>query len=218
MQAERPDPRRGPDDAVAPLDLRVSDLDRHRVAEILRQAAGEGRLELDELDQRLEATFQAKTYGDLVPITVDLPAVPEAPNVPPAASVPVRWSSSVAVMSTIRRSGPWIIQDRHSAVAVMGTVVLDLRGAHFETREVTVHANALMGEVRVIVDARTSVVVDGFAVMGEYSEQRPKVPFDPVGGGPVLRLRGLALMGAVRVQRKGPPGEPMLRRLGRRRP
>jgi hypothetical protein len=40
----------------APGDLsrmRISDADRHRVAEVLRQAAGEGRLEFDELDERL---------------------------------------------------------------------------------------------------------------------------------------------------------------------
>ena len=53
--------------------LRISDEDRHQVAELLRQAAGEGRIDLDELDERLEATYPAKTYGELVPITVDLP-------------------------------------------------------------------------------------------------------------------------------------------------
>ena len=47
--------------------LRVSDEDRHKVAEILREAAGEGRIDLEELDERLEATYAAKTYADLVP-------------------------------------------------------------------------------------------------------------------------------------------------------
>ena len=65
---------------VDPRDLRISDADRHRVAEVLREAAGEGRLDLDELDERLEATYAAKTYGDLVPITVDLPGTPAAPR------------------------------------------------------------------------------------------------------------------------------------------
>ena len=56
--------------------LRISDEDRHQVAEILREAAGEGRIDLDELDERLEATYAARTYADLVPITLDLPAHP----------------------------------------------------------------------------------------------------------------------------------------------
>jgi hypothetical protein len=95
----------------------------------------------------------------------------------------------------------------------MGSVVLDLREARFGAGEITVNANAVMGEVKVIVDAGTTVVVEGFGVMGEYSEQRPKVPFDASYGGPVVRLRGMALMGSVHVQRRGAPGE-RPRRLG----
>ena len=41
-----------------------------------------------------------------------------------------------------------------------------------------------------------------------------KVPFDPERGGPVVRVRGFSLMGSVNVQRKGPPGPPVLKRLG----
>ena len=62
-----------------PARLRISDQERHQVAEMLREAAGEGRLDLDELDERLEATYAARTYADLVPITLDLPAHPRAP-------------------------------------------------------------------------------------------------------------------------------------------
>ena len=82
MSIERPgDGHAGHD----PTQLRVSDDDRHKVAEILREAAGEGRIDLDELDERLEATYAAKTYADLVPITVDLPAhEPSSPPVPSA--------------------------------------------------------------------------------------------------------------------------------------
>ena len=61
-----------------PAQLRISDAERHQVAEILREAAGEGRLDIDELDQRLESTYAARTYADLVPITFDLPSHPHA--------------------------------------------------------------------------------------------------------------------------------------------
>jgi len=187
--------------------LRVSDEDRHRVAEVLRQAAGEGRIDIEELDQRLEATYRAKTYGDLVPLTVDLPsgaqAVPRMP-VGPVVGAGSRFATSVAVMSETRRSGRWVLEDGHTAVAVMGSVVLDLREAQLEQQQVTINASAVMGEVKVIVDAGTTVLVGGYAVMGEYSEQRPKVPFDAGQGGAVVRLRGLALMGSVHVQRRGP--------------
>jgi hypothetical protein len=199
--------------------LRISDEDRHKVAEVLRQAAGEGRLDLDELDERLEATYSAKTYGDLVPITLDLPATggppaAVAPRAVPAPAGPVaRYSSSLAVMSESKRVGTWLVAEQQTAFALMGSVVLDMREAQFESREVTVVANAVMGEVKVIVNAGTAVVVEGVGVMGEFNEQRAKVPFDPELGGPVVRVKGLALMGSVHVQRRGPSGD-LRKRLG----
>lgn len=195
-------------------ELRISDEDRHKVAEVLRQAAGEGRIDLEELDERLEATYRAKTYGELVPITVDLPMagaaaqptpVPPRPTPAPIGAV-ARYASSMAVMSESKRLGTWLVAEQQTAFALLGSVVLDMREAQFESREVTVTANAVMGEVKVIVNAATTVIVEGVGVMGEFSEQRPKVPQDLERGGPVVRVRGIALMGSVHVQRKGPPG------------
>ncbi len=87
-------------DRPDPSQLRISDEDRHQVAEVLRKAAGEGRIDLEELDERLEATYKAKTYGDLVPITADLPvrttgALPGTPPMGPRRSSRpgrTRWS------------------------------------------------------------------------------------------------------------------------------
>src|SRR5688500_4114047 len=93
--------------------LRISDADRHRVAELLREAAGEGRLDIEELDERLEATYSAKTYGDLVPLTADLPLNASQPvsAAPPRLSVPgvpaVRYDSSLAIMGGTSRKGLW---------------------------------------------------------------------------------------------------------------
>lgn len=86
----------GPDRAR----LRISDEDRHRVAEVLREAAGDGRIDLGELDERLDAAYAAKTYADLVPLTADLPV--GAPATHPASApnrAPVRGSRHVAIMS-----------------------------------------------------------------------------------------------------------------------
>src|SRR2546423_9972200 len=75
-----------PDLPDQPPALRASDADRERVAEILRTAATEGRLDLDELDERLAAVYRAKTYADLVPLTRDLPVAPAAAPVMPASA------------------------------------------------------------------------------------------------------------------------------------
>lgn len=209
-----------------PSRLRVSDEDRHTVAEVLRQAAGEGRIDLEELDERLEATYRAKTYGELVPITADLPlggatprpvppAVPSAPSVPPGrAPLPViapSYSSSLAVMGDCTRRGVWQVPDRHTAFSMMASVTVDLREARFSSRETVIDAYAIMASIDVVVNAWTHVIVEGVGVMGDFSESRPKVPAELSPDSPVVRIRGMALMASVNVQRKPMPGEPKRR-------
>lgn len=67
--------------------LRASDADRETVASQLRAAREDGRLDTEELEERLEQAYAAKTFGDLAPLTADLgPAGAPAP--PPAAPAP----------------------------------------------------------------------------------------------------------------------------------
>ena len=53
--------------------LRAGDADREAVTERLRQAAAEGRLEPDELEDRVHTALRARTYGELDLVLVDLP-------------------------------------------------------------------------------------------------------------------------------------------------
>lgn len=191
-----------------PTRLRISDADRHQVAEVLRQAAGEGRLELDELDERLEATYAARTYADLWPITHDLP-VQRPPHMPaaqrPVTGPAVRYDSSVAVMSGTSRTGVWEVGPTHSVFCVMGGVDIDLREAVFTGREVVITANTLMGGIDVIVNERMKVIVEGMGIMGAFEQARDRVEPRIDADSPVVRVRGAAVMGAVTVVRKGPP-------------
>jgi hypothetical protein len=67
-------------------DLRVGDAERTRVTEALHDHFAQGRLTRDELDERLDTTLSAKTYGDLRQITRDLPGPePVAQRGSPAA-------------------------------------------------------------------------------------------------------------------------------------
>jgi hypothetical protein len=194
-----------------PAQLRVSDDDRHKVAEILRNAAGEGRIDLDELDERLEATYAAKTYADLVPITIDLPShEPSNPPVPRRETLPATTShnSSWAVMGECKRQGAWLVPGHHTAFALCGSITLDLRSATFAERDITITANAIMGEVKVLVDAGTNVVVSGVPIMGEFHMAKDKVAAQLGPESPVVRIKGMALMASVTVQRLPPPGTP----------
>jgi hypothetical protein len=55
--------------------LRASDADRDRVAALLREHLAAGRLTTDEFQERLSATFAAKTMGELDELMADLPAI-----------------------------------------------------------------------------------------------------------------------------------------------
>ena len=207
-----------------PSMLRISDADRNKVAEVLRQAAGDGRIDFDELDERLDATFAAKTYADLVPITLDLPAhvaqhesardhlVEQSGHVTPAhrSGVPAATmhDSTWVVMGESKRRGAWLVPERHAAFALMGTVLLDLREASFAGPHVTITAGAIMGEVRVLVDAHTHVVLDGIPIMGEFTQGKDKTPARLGRDSPTVSIKGFALMGSVTVERQPPPGTP----------
>jgi uncharacterized protein DUF1707/2TM domain-containing protein len=68
------------------LDIRASDAERERTATLLRDHASEGRLDVDELDARLQQAYAARTRGDLEALTTDLPpAAPARGADPPAA-------------------------------------------------------------------------------------------------------------------------------------
>ncbi|MEU4450688.1 DUF1707 domain-containing protein [Nocardioides sp. NPDC023903] len=196
-------------------DLRVSDADRHAVAEILREAAGEGRLDIDELEERLEETYKAKTYADLEPITQDLPIAGQAPVMPaaPAAgAVPVVYSegeasdSASAFLSNVERKGVWVVPQQFSVHAVLGDANIDLREAHYSAREVVINATSVLGSVKVTVPPNVHVIVEGNGVLGEFNEPSAKVPEALTADSPVVRVRGLAVLGDVTVKRRGPRG------------
>lgn len=207
---EGPLERRQPHD---PAQLRISDADRHKVAEILREAAGEGRIDLGELDDRLEATYAARTYADLVPITADLPVVgrPTTPATQPQARGPqlpaVRHDSTFSVLGGASRKGVWELGESHTAFAMMAGIDLDLRQARFTSRETVIHANAIWAGIDITVNEFTHVVVDGVGIMGGFDHARDKVEPQLGPDSPVVRIKGFALMAGVTVQRKPMPSK-----------
>jgi hypothetical protein len=194
-----------------PTRLRISDAERHQVAELLREAAGEGRLDLEELDQRLEATYAARTYADLVPITLDLPSHPQhvrpvAPPAPRPVSTEVvpgpERESHFAVMSGLSRKGVWVVPRQMTILALMGGAELDLRRAKFAAPEVTLTINAFMGGAQVVVGPHTRVQMEGTGIMGGYSGPSGLVEGQLDDSSPVVRIKGVAIWGGVSVERK----------------
>lgn len=199
-----------------PRDLRCSDADREKVAEALRSAAADGRIDLDELSDRLERTYAARTYRELEPLVADLPgaAGSSLPVLRPRATVQPAGApgsvdrvggvatsgSALAVMSGTARSGSWVVPESFTAVAVMGEVKLDLREARFEAGEVTIYAVAVMGAVTIVVPPDIGLRVDGIGFMGAFDGPREVADTDHRVR---VRITGLGLMGGVEVKRRG---------------
>ena len=163
---------------------------------------------MDELDQRLEATYAARTYADLAPITLDLPAHPhQQPVVKPAAALPdvvpgPDKESHFAILSGLSRKGVWVVPKQMTILALMGGAELDLRRAKFAAPEVVITINAFEGGAEVIVGPSTRVQMEGTGIMGGYSGPSGMVEGTLDENSPVVRIKGVAIWGGVSVERK----------------
>jgi hypothetical protein len=175
----------------------ASDAERERVALVLRDAAAEGRLTLEELSDRVAAVYGSRTSTELDVLTRDLPKLATVTALPERRSR-TRWV--VAVMSGANRKGRWRPGERCVSVAVMGGCKLDLRDAEITGSRLTINAVAVMGGVTVIVPEGIEVDVSGLSVMGGKDVRVADVP--PRPGTPVIRVRTLSVMGGVAVKSK----------------
>ncbi|MBB1254437.1 DUF1707 SHOCT-like domain-containing protein [Streptomyces alkaliterrae] len=200
-----------------PPEMRASDADRERVAARLREGYAEGRLDVDEFEQRLTAAYASRTYGDLEPLLRDIPLPAESATAV-ARTEPTgtadRWRGrigrrptsrvGVAVLSGVTRRGAWVVPRRFTAFAFWGGCELDLREAHFEDREVVIRASAVMGGVDIVVPYDAEVEVRGIGIMGGYEH---KATGAGAAGAPRIVITGLAFWAGVDVRRADPPAK-----------
>jgi len=196
----------------------VSNSDRERVAKVLHDAMAEGRISVDELEERLDTVYAAKTFGDLEPVTADLPVgysraaavvpQPMAPLPAPASNrIGGRGTSStaIAIMSGADRKGVWTVPPTFTAFAMMGGVEIDLTDARFEDAETTIQAFAIMGGVDIYVPEDVEVQVNGFGFMGAFENQIRENTAP--SGAPLVKINGFALMAGVEVKRRKRKGD-----------
>ena len=193
-------------------DLRISDTDRDRAAEVLREAHAEGRITVDELDERLTSVYNAKTFADLVPATRDLPATQDAATAPAPARGRIggtaRFKLSLAILGGASREGQWVVPPEYTAVATLGGIKLDMRDATFAEAETTIKAVAVMGGMEITVPEDADVQIGAFGLMGgvDHGGEGPGAP-----GAPRIRITGVAVMGGIEVKRaparQSPKGE-----------
>ena len=175
---------------------------------MLQEAAGDGRLSMAELDDRLEAALQAKTYADLDPLVADLSVElpshalsssrPQAQR-PPSAGYsredPLRLDGG---MGSEKRAGVWTVPPFMLINQGLGSVKLNCL-------EATPAAQLI--EVEVIGGAGSIVLVlpDGWAVDADrlsksMGSKSVNVPREPAPGKPLLVIYGALGMGSFKVR------------------
>lgn len=191
-----------------PPALRASDADRERTADMLRHAAGEGRLTVDELDERLNAAYASRTHTELERLVVDIVA-PDGPAYAPAsrpggAGVTVRPGPGgarwlIAIMGGCERKGRWRVGRQVTSINLMGGADIDLNDAELAAEAVELQVFSIMGGADVYVPDGVNVEVSEFAFMGGNSIKLGEQPHRP--GAPTIRIRLFSLMGGTDVTR-----------------
>lgn len=181
----------------SPPEVRASHADRDRTVDVLRVAAGDGRLTLEELEERLEIALSARTVGELAVVTADLPAV--AGGIPVGAEDVVRIQQEGA---STRRDDAWVVPRRLEIRSAWGEVTLDFTDAVITHGTLDIDLDLRAGALKLLT--RPGVVVDTGGLVMNYSEIKARRPVEA----PVLlrvRITGEIHYGqvVVRPPRKG---------------
>ncbi|MEU7717866.1 DUF1707 SHOCT-like domain-containing protein [Streptomyces tibetensis] len=192
--------------APAASELRASDAERDRIADLLRDALAEGRLTADEHAERVEGVLRAKTVGELEVFVRDLPAAHRQGPGPGPAHAPAPWRPTVgaipvdpddnvvAVFSSAVRKGRRRAGRRIHAYAIFGSVEIDLSEALFDHQQVVVRSFAVFGSVDIRVPENVSLRGMGGGVLGSF-EVATLDSDDPEA--PIVYVDGWAVLGSV---------------------
>jgi hypothetical protein len=187
-----------------PIEVRASDAERERTADVLRRAAGEGRLTVEELDERLAAAYAARTRSELDALVRDVPAV-SLPAPGGGSGLTVRPGGDegtkhiVSIMGGAERKGRWRVGHTLTALNVMGGSDLDLNDAELAAETVEITVISIMGGSDIHVPEGLNVEISDIAFMGGNDVKLGDPT--PTPGGPTVRLKLVSIMGGSDVKR-----------------
>jgi len=137
---------------------------------------------------------------------------------PPHGDPATYGSSSAGVvsfLSSTERQGRWPLPRQFRALAVMGSVELDLREAEIGYGLSVIEAVAVMGNIEITIPPHITVECDGDSLLGTFTlKYAGKASPTQASRDRVIRVSGTAYAGAVTVAVKG-PDEKMLQKLAR---
>jgi hypothetical protein len=149
---------------------RLSDVERERAVEHLRDAVGDGRLTLDEFEHRIPAIYQAGTRDDLVRVMSDV-----VPAYASRDAVELRTRSA-----PLKRAGRWDVPRRLTVEVGSGSVKLDLTEALIVHPQLDLTVTVRSGWVTLVVPEGTTANVDGIELRsGSVKSELPSAPTGP---------------------------------------
>lgn len=195
-------------------DQRATHEDRDRAIEVLRLAAGDGRLTLEELDGRVGAALTARTYGELAALAADLPTARDTPAGPPVAPGPTDLVRIECHHSGARRDGQWLVPRRIQLRVSTGNVMLDFTRAILSWPALQIDVEAHSGTLTLVT--RPGFIVDTDDLEIRHSTVKVLAPWDP---DVPVRFR-IDVTGTIDVYNitAHPPGRTLRQRLLRQQP
>jgi len=185
---------------------------RDRVIARLSDHFAHDALDVDEFERRVTVAQTAEDPGQIEALLGDLPdlaggaaAVPAGVPTVVTALVPDERDRDTlyAIFGGIDRRGTWTVPRRMKIVAVFGGANLDLREARFPPGVVELDVTAVMGGINIVVPPGLAVQMHGSAIMGGFADIN-RAPANPDPDTPLLRVRGLTMMGGVNVDMRLP--------------
>jgi hypothetical protein len=176
-------------------DLTVDALSRH---------FAQDRLSLKEFERRTTVAYAAQTPEELAGLLSDLPNLPDRSAAEPTGhkvlqSPSRRQGLVVNVLGGSERRGRWTPAPQMMAITVAGGVLLDFREVAFSTSDVELTIFALLGgSTEVLVPPNVRVELTGMPVLGSLEDESEEAI--PDVDAPLLRIRGYAIMGTVKVK------------------
>jgi hypothetical protein len=174
----------------------ASDAEREAIVARLGDAAGEGRLVLDEFSERVGLAYAARTRGELQALVQDLPV--QSGSTSMASARPGHTDWHIALIGGFKRIGHWRVRQQVVSVSLIGGMKLDLREAEFAAPEITLTKVSLVGGVRLTVPPGVRVEVTNFSLIGG---RRTDADERLSPNAPTLHLRAFGIIGGVRIQR-----------------
>ncbi len=186
---------------------------RDEAIAVLSECFAQDRMTLEDFERRVALVQEARSTADLRAALDGLHAARGAIKAPAQAPAPVAGygrrpariaesDRAIAVFGEATRMGAWTPALETRAIAVMGSVVIDLRDARLASEDVFFTAVTFMGSVEFIVPPGLAVECSGSAIVGSFESDSLAEAAGP--GPPTVHIGGFATLGSIEIEVRHP--------------